>query len=54
MKTVLDARPHIEDPALVPIPWRDDVLYLTRDGKRRLKVGVMWDDGVVKPHPPII
>ena len=29
--------------------------YLTKsDGKKRLKVAVLWNDGVVKPHPPII
>lgn len=36
--------------------WRYDEEWLPKDkeGKKKLKVGVMWDDGVVKPHPPVL
>ena len=54
VKTVIASKPWIRDPALIPFPWRDDVQYLGGEGGKRLKVGVMWDDGVVKPHPPVI
>lgn len=48
MKTYLDAEPWIKDDYLVPIPWRSVTL------PTKLKIAVMWSDGVVKPHPPII
>ena len=51
MKTLLDAQPWLQEPSLVPLPWRDATQHTPRGSK--LKVGVMWDDGVVKPHPPI-
>lgn len=55
MKTLIDQKPWLKEPSLLPFPWRDNVSYLTKsDGKKRLKVAVLWDDGVVKPHPPVI
>lgn len=66
MKTVIDQQPWVEDPTLVPIPWRMGDEYPTflshnsrdrhrdrRGGPKRLKVAVMWHDHVVRPHPPI-
>ena len=54
MKTVIGAKPWLNEPSLVPIPWRDSESYhVDASGKTRLKVGVMWHDGIVKPHPPI-
>lgn len=51
MKTVVDKKPWIRDPGVIPIEWRD-----TRAAYRgrKLRVGVMSDDGIVKPHPPVI
>nr|AGN92219.1 LolN [Epichloe coenophiala] len=49
-KTLLDAKPWLQDPSLTPMEWRD---MSTAFAGRRLKVAVMWDDGVVKPHPPV-
>ncbi|KAI0860370.1 amidase signature domain-containing protein [Xylaria cubensis] len=49
VKTVLDARPWLREPSLVAIPWREEE---TKRG-RKLRIGVIWDDGVVRPHPPI-
>ena len=54
MKTALAAKPWLSDPTLVPLPWRGEQRYLRSSGRKVLKVGVLWDDGVVKPHPPII
>ena len=55
MKTVIAAKPWLSEPSLVPLPWRDEESYLgvTSSGAKKLKVGVLWHDGVVKPHPPI-
>ena len=50
MKVVIDAQPWLTEPSLVPIPWRYDDSHLP---KGRLKVAVMWHDGVVQPHPPV-
>ena len=50
MQTILDADPWLAEPALVPLPW--DSLYRINPSQR-LKIGVLWHDQVVKPHPPI-
>jgi amidase len=49
MKTIIDSQPWLEEPALIPIPWRD--VQLPSD--RPLRIGVISHDGVVQPHPPI-
>jgi Asp-tRNA(Asn)/Glu-tRNA(Gln) amidotransferase A subunit family amidase len=49
IKTIINAQPWYKEPSLLPLPWKEEDLFL---GKK-LKVGVLWDDGVVKPHPPI-
>lgn len=54
MKTILDAKPWLIEPSLIPMPWKDDVSYIMEGGKPKLKVAVMWNDDVVKPHPPIL
>lgn len=48
METYIGSQPWIKDDYLVPIPWRKVAL------PPKLKIAVMWSDGVVKPHPPII
>ena len=54
MKTGLEAKPWLSEPSLVPIPWRDEGSFLTdQSGKKILKVGVMWHDEIVRPHPPV-
>ncbi|KAI0848844.1 amidase [Daldinia vernicosa] len=49
-KTVVDGKMWLKVPSVVPMEWRDTSSYFP---DRKLKVGVLWDDGVVKPHPPI-
>jgi amidase len=49
IKTIIDAKPWYREPALLPFPWKEDDFF---KGKK-LKVAVLWDDGVVKPHPPV-
>ena len=49
MKTVIDAKPWIKEPSLVPLPWRE----LGPLTGKKLKIAVLWDDEVVKPHPPV-
>lgn len=55
MKTILDQKPWIIDPSLVHMPWKtEDLLSTAPSGKRKLRIGVLSDDGVVKPHPPLL
>ncbi|KAI2636380.1 amidase [Hypomontagnella submonticulosa] len=46
-KTVVDAAPWRLDPRCLPIPWRSVSL------PKRLKIAVMWDDGMALPTPPV-
>jgi amidase len=51
MQVVAAAEPWKQEPALVPLPWRDIALQPTSQSPLRL--GIIWHDGVVMPHPPI-
>ncbi|KAF6811379.1 fatty-acid amide hydrolase [Colletotrichum musicola] len=48
-KTVLDQEPWEEETSLVPLPWKSIEPY--QPGT--FTVGVIWDDGIVHPHPPV-
>lgn len=51
MKSLIDLKPWEFDSRCVPIPWREDSY---RDvTSRPLVIGVLRDDGVARPHPPI-
>lgn len=47
-KTVLAAEPWKLSHFVVPLPWRDVRL------PDKLTIGILWDDGIVRPHPPIL
>lgn len=49
VKSLIDAKPWQKEPYLLPFPWKEEKVFQTR----KLKVAVLWDDGVVKPHPPV-
>lgn len=46
-KSVIETEPWLIDPKCVPIPWR------TVEPLKKLKIGVLWNDGVVMPTPPV-
>lgn len=49
-KLVIGSEPWRLDPRCHPIPWRDAIyqgIHL-----RPLVIGIVHDDGVVRPHPP--
>ncbi|KAF2177687.1 acetamidase [Zopfia rhizophila CBS 207.26] len=46
-KTVVDSQPWLQDPKCLPIPWRSVEL------PKKLKVAVLWNDGMVIPTPPV-
>ncbi|KAI5457488.1 amidase signature domain-containing protein [Mariannaea sp. PMI_226] len=63
-KSVLSTKPWVRDPNVVPLPFRQDMYdsFLARadgEGKAKpsvlpLKIGVLWTDGTVGPHPPVL
>ncbi len=45
--------PWLVEPPLIEIPWRQDIV--DGDGiPDKLSIAILWDDGVVTPHPPIL
>ena len=55
MRSILKQEPWKYCPNAVPKPWsEDDYLLKTRGGGKKLSFGIMWDEGTVKPHPPIL
>ncbi|KAK5691591.1 hypothetical protein LTR97_011585 [Elasticomyces elasticus] len=50
-KAVIDAAPWRLDPKMVPLPWREDTYSEMQS--RRLVIGLLVDDGVVKVQPPV-
>jgi amidase len=50
MKTIIEAKPWLSEPALIPFPWNS---ALQVPPNKPLKIAVLWHDDVVKPHPPI-
>ncbi|PWW73689.1 amidase signature enzyme [Tuber magnatum] len=51
-RQVIQSNTHNLDPKVVPIPWRED-LYRSTLLSKKLRIGLMLDDGVVRVHPPI-
>ncbi|KAF6514058.1 hypothetical protein HZS61_006314 [Fusarium oxysporum f. sp. conglutinans] len=49
MKCVLSAKPHLLDPNVIPSPWTGLGTLLNR----RLKVGIISNDGFIEPQPPV-
>lgn len=51
MQSLLASNPWDIDPSAIPIPWRTELATPPTD--RKLRIGVVIDDGVVKPQPPV-
>lgn len=49
MKSVVAGKPWEEEADVLPLPWKD-----VTDAKKDFTVGILWDDGIAHPHPPII
>ena len=55
MKAVIDAKPWKKDPLAVNQPWRQDGYDLVEyGGGKQLVFGIIWNDGIIMPHPPVI
>lgn len=46
---ILVAKPYLLDPRLIPIPWTG----LQTPINKRLKIGVIENDGFIRPQPPV-
>ncbi|KAF2677776.1 amidase [Lentithecium fluviatile CBS 122367] len=46
-KTIVDSEPWQADPKVLPIPWR------AVPRKNKLKIAILWNDGMVIPTPPV-
>ncbi|KAG4428877.1 hypothetical protein IFR05_015638 [Cadophora sp. M221] len=58
MKAILSQQPWLHDPLVAEIPWRDDQEQAVLDviksnGGSQLAFGVMPNDGMVQPQPPV-
>ncbi|KDQ18231.1 hypothetical protein BOTBODRAFT_155367 [Botryobasidium botryosum FD-172 SS1] len=51
-KVMLDAEPWFLEAPLLRMPWREDVVRGV-GMPEKLCFAILWDDGVVHPHPPI-
>nr|VWO94368.1 Indoleacetamide hydrolase (IAH) (EC (Indole-3-acetamide hydrolase) [Ganoderma boninense] len=52
-QVMLQYEPWLVEPTLLEIPWRQEIV----DGAgipQKLSIAILWDDGVVAPHPPIL
>lgn len=50
---MLEYEPWLLEPSLLEMPWRQDVV----EGAgipAKLAIAIVWDDGVVAPHPPVL
>lgn len=53
-KAILDAKPWLRDPLVLRKGWSETEYALVRHGNGdQLCFAIMWDNGVVKPHPPL-
>ncbi|KAJ8117402.1 hypothetical protein OPT61_g1384 [Boeremia exigua] len=50
-KECLLTEPWMLDPNVVPLPWRQDMFEGVQ--QRPLRIGLILDDGIVKPHPEV-
>lgn len=50
MDTLLSSEPWDLDPGLLPVPWRRELAEISQ---KPLKLAFIFDDGVVKPQPPV-
>ncbi|KAJ7450076.1 amidase signature domain-containing protein [Mycena galericulata] len=54
LSVVIGSKPWLHDHSLVPIPWRIPEAPNWSGSDGRLRIGVMWHDGVVLPQPPVL
>jgi amidase len=54
-KAIIDGKPWERDPLVVRKPWsRAEYELEEHGGGVALCFAIMWDNGVIKPHPPLV
>lgn len=54
IKSVVSQKPWLKDPLAVRKPWNEEEYDLVEHGHgKNLCFGILWDDEVVLPHPPV-
>ncbi|KAK3395141.1 amidase signature domain-containing protein [Podospora didyma] len=55
LKSLLSTEPWLQDPYVVPLPWRDAEEYHPSDSptESKLAFGLLENDRAVTPHPPV-
>jgi amidase len=55
MKSVIAQQPWLKDPLVARKKWdEDEYKLIDHGGGKQMCFGILWDDGDVVPHPPII
>ncbi|RDB19727.1 Acetamidase [Hypsizygus marmoreus] len=56
MKAVIGQKPWLYDPLVIRKAWDEDAYALADHGRGEggLCFGILWDDGDVRPHPPVL
>ncbi len=55
MKNVISCEPWQYDPLMIRKKWNEDEYSLVEHGGgKQLCFGIIWDDGLIKPHPPVL
>jgi amidase len=61
LESVLSTKPWIRDPTVAVVPWRQGIVDETLaratpngSANKPLKMGILWTDKIVAPHPPIL
>lgn len=58
MKAIIGAKPWNLDPLVIRKPWDGEEYGLAEHGgdsqEKKLAFAIMWDNGVVRPHPPLV
>ncbi|KAF2260876.1 acetamidase [Lojkania enalia] len=49
MRLVLSTKPYLIDPRIIPIPWTGSATSV----EKKLKVGIISNDGFIEPQPPV-
>lgn len=54
MQAIIAGSPWTKDPLAVRKAWDEEAYQLTEHGNGKdLVFAIMWDDGIIVPHPPI-
>lgn len=52
-QSVIGTEPWNRDPKCLEIPWREGEMEKEMQKKKKPKIAVLWDNGIVKPTPPV-